>query len=619
MLSKVSSLPPAKNKPQINFSYSPLAQDEPDTNRWKVLVVDDVADVHNITRLALRKFKFKEKPLTFLNAYSAQEARTLIKAHPDTAVILLDVVMEADDAGLTLIKYIRNTLRNKWVRIILRTGQPGQAPEDELVLKYDINDYKLKTELTGQKLFLTLVTAIRSYHDLMLIEASRKELIETYANLEKEMTRRKQTKQALQISQERYHQVISSISDHTYVSQITENGHYTNLHLSPHLERLTGYSQEKFNTDFHFWATLVHPDDQSLAKAQLERLATGHDSEVEYRVFRANGDIIWVRDSARVEFDGTSKTIYGVISNITERKQVEETLKKHQSHLEELVIKRTAKLTATNQQLLQEVIERERAETRQSQLVKELESANQELKEFAYVVSHDLKAPLRAISSLAEWLSKDYTAKLDGNGQEMLKLLTGRVRRMHNLINGILQYSRAGRLKEKKTAINLSKLLVEVLDLIDPPAHIEIRVKNNLPTIHDEYTRIEQVFLNLLNNAIKYIDKPVGIIEIDCLETDTLWQFSVADNGPGIEKRYFDKIFQIFQTLASRDEIEGTGVGLALVKKFVESGGGQIWVESIMGQGTTFFFTLPKNEALFENYSAEAAPTPSDAGGGPAR
>ena len=129
--------------------------------------------------------------------------------------------------------------------------------------------------------------------------------------------------------------------------------------------------------------------------------------------------------------------------------------------------------------------------------------------------------------------------------------------------------------------------------MIAPPENIKIIVKNKLPTIRDEQTRIEQVLLDLLNNAIKYMDKPQGKIKIDCVEADDFWQFSIADNGPGIEEKYFDKIFQIFQSLAPRDEVDSTGIGLTVVKKIIEASGGQIWLESKVGQGSTFFFTLP--------------------------
>lgn len=244
--------------------------------------------------------------------------------------------------------------------------------------------------------------------------------------------------------------------------------------------------------------------------------------------------------------------------------------------------------------ILRDITERRQAQERQAQLVQELESANEELKNFAYVVSHDLKAPLRAIGSLADWLSTDYADKFDSEGKEHMGLLISRVRRMGNLIDGILQYSRVGRIKETRVSVDLNALVHEVIDLLSPPEHITITIEHSLPTVVMEKTRIQQVFQNLLSNAIKYMDKGQGVIGIDCMAEQGNWKFSVSDNGPGIEERHFEKIFQLFQTLTPRDRVESTGVGLALVKKIVEMYGGKIWVESKVGEGSRFSFTLPR-------------------------
>ena len=243
-----------------------------------------------------------------------------------------------------------------------------------------------------------------------------------------------------------------------------------------------------------------------------------------------------------------------------------------------------------------DLTEQKLAEKRQAELFKEVKSANQELKDFAYIVSHDLKAPLRGIKTLANWISTDYADKLDDNGREQIDLLTRRVERMHNLIDGVLQYSRVGRTKEEKVKVNLNDLVAEVIDTVAPPENIEIKVENELPVIECEETRIIQVFQNLLSNAVKYMDKPQGQIVIGCVEENGFWKFSVADSGPGIEEKHFERIFRIFQTLLPRDEFESTGVGLTVVKKIVELYGGNIWVESKLGEGCTFFFTLPRQE-----------------------
>jgi PAS domain S-box-containing protein len=263
--------------------------------------------------------------------------------------------------------------------------------------------------------------------------------------------------------------------------------------------------------------------------------------------------------------------------------------------------------------IARDVSERKQAEQRQAQFIQELERTNQEvekinqeLKDFAYIVSHDLKAPLRGIKTIAEWITTDYADKLDDNGKEQMNLLAGRVDRMHNLIDGILQYSRVGRIKEEKVMVNLNELVTEVIDMIAPPENISITIENELPTIECEQTRIMQVFQNLLSNAVKYMDKPKGQIKVDCVEEDGFWKFSVADNGCGIEEKHYEKIFQLFQTLAPRDKFESTGIGLTVTKKIVELYNGKIWVESESDKGSTFFFTLPKQEMGVKDAKLEA-------------
>ena len=244
--------------------------------------------------------------------------------------------------------------------------------------------------------------------------------------------------------------------------------------------------------------------------------------------------------------------------------------------------------------IVRDITERKRAEAQRAQLIDDLETVNEELTNFAYVVSHDLKAPLRAIGSLADWIATDYTDRLDAEGQEHLRLLKSRVRRMDSLIDGILEYSRVGRVRERAERVDLNALLRDTIDLLAPPAHLRIVIEDTLPTVTLEPTRLRQVFQNLLSNAIKFSDKPEGRIRVGCRADDGTWHFSVADNGPGIDPRHHERIFQLFQTLAPRDRVESTGVGLALVKKIVEMYGGRVWLDSIPGHGSTFHFTLPR-------------------------
>lgn len=253
-----------------------------------------------------------------------------------------------------------------------------------------------------------------------------------------------------------------------------------------------------------------------------------------------------------------------------------------------------------------DITDRRLAERKQAHLLRQLQQVNEELSHFAYVVSHDLKAPLRGIKLLTEWLCTDYGDQLGDEARENLDLLQSRVDRMHNLIEGVLQYSRVGRIEEERVEVDLNELLPEIIDGIAPPEHVTITVEGTLPHLDCEPTRISQVLQNLLTNAVKYMDKPVGRISVACIEEAGTWKFSVTDNGPGIEARHFDRIFKIFQTLTPRDEYESTGVGLTLVKKIIESYDGKIWVESEVGKGSTFFFTFPKQPAIPRSDSAPA-------------
>lgn len=348
--------------------------------------------------------------------------------------------------------------------------------------------------------------------------------------------------------------VVAAVND--VVWSISASGDRV-LFVNPAWERVFGYSHSEAQNNPGLWLQTIHPEDRALAQASLATLLADSQLDHEYRIVRSDGEVRWISDHAILVRDeqGMPLRIDGIGRDITLRKQAEE---------------------------------------RQAALVHELQSANEELKNFAYVVSHDLKAPLRAIGSLAEWIATDYADKFDEEGREHLRLLVGRARRMDALIDGILQYSRVGRAHEERTEVDLDALMHEVIDSLVPPPHIRITIDTSLPTVQVERTRIQQVFQNLVSNAIKYIDKPQGEIHVGCIAEKKTWKFYVRDNGPGIEQRHFERIFQLFQTLMPRDRVESTGVGLALVKKIIELYDGRVWLESKVGEGSTFFFTLPR-------------------------
>lgn len=244
-----------------------------------------------------------------------------------------------------------------------------------------------------------------------------------------------------------------------------------------------------------------------------------------------------------------------------------------------------------------DVTARIEAEQRQASLLEQLETSNRDLKDFAYIVSHDLKAPLRGIGSVATWLSMDYADQLDEDGRKLLTILTGRVQRMDALISGILEYSRIGRTQEALEQVHTGWLVSEIVEEIVPPERFQVTIAPDMPSLLAEPTRLRQVFQNLIANAVSYMDKPAGQIRIGFEDRPSELCFSVSDNGPGIEERFFSRVFLIFQTLASRDERESTGIGLAIVKRSVENWGGTVSLESTVGKGSTFSFTIPKPES----------------------
>jgi PAS domain S-box-containing protein len=227
-----------------------------------------------------------------------------------------------------------------------------------------------------------------------------------------------------------------------------------------------------------------------------------------------------------------------------------------------------------------------------SRLANALERSNSELDAFAYAASHDLRAPLRGIANLAQWIEEDLQDTLKDETRDMLQLMRSRMHRMESLIQGILQYARAGRAHSAPETVVVSTLLREVIDLIAPGAGTSIRLSPDLPVILTERMPLQQVFMNLVSNALKY-GGPQATVEIGSDDRGDFYEFSVADNGPGIPPEVQDRIWGIFQTLATHT-VEAAGVGLALVKKLVEAQEGQVWVESTTGQGSTFRFLWPK-------------------------
>jgi PAS domain S-box-containing protein len=328
------------------------------------------------------------------------------------------------------------------------------------------------------------------------------------------------------------------------------------LKAFPGFCELTGYSEKEIQGEIAN-ELLLDEKGRELSKAQLERRKTGETAVYEQRLKKKDGSLVWALISATPVYDNKRKVTgaIGVHMDLSKQKESEVQLKQYAS---------------------------------------ELETINTELDQFAYIVSHDLKAPLRAINNLASWLEEDLEGVLSDDLRENFDLMKGRVARMENLINGILDYSRAGRMSHQQETVDVSELLDEIIDGIASDERITVKKETNMPTIRTERIPLQQIFMNLISNGIKYNDKENPIITINCDEKQDYFVFSVSDNGHGIDERYFEKVFQIFQTLQARDQVESTGVGLAIVKKMLDEKDCSIWIDSELNKGTTFTFEWPK-------------------------
>jgi two-component system sensor kinase FixL len=316
------------------------------------------------------------------------------------------------------------------------------------------------------------------------------------------------------------------------------------------------------------WWQMVHPDDRLEVLALWNAaLAQAREFSAEFRV-QTDGPVSrWVRLRLvpATPTDDEERCWIGITEDVTARRQAEEALQSANEDLEARVQARTAELSAINN----------------------------ELSQFAYVVTHDLKAPLRNIQQLSDWLSRDFARKLGKDGLELVTLMGDRVQHLQRLVDGLLACARVGRAPEVSEDVPTYDLLQRIIRLLTPPECVVIDVADHLPVVNGNTERLQQIFQNLLDNAIKYLDKPKGRVRVDAARLADAWQFSVADNGPGIPARYHEKIFQIFQRLHGGDGPAGTGLGLALVKRIVETRGGRIWVESVEGEGATLHFTWP--------------------------
>ncbi len=347
------------------------------------------------------------------------------------------------------------------------------------------------------------------------------------------------------------------------------------IYWSPEYYRLYGIDPAVPATYENWLNSVLEVDraaaDRSMQTALAQRQSNFH---LEFRVAHPTAGIRWFGAYGQIFYDGNGQTqrVSGISIDITDRKLAEITLAERAHELADL-----------NSCLAQSEIR--------------LQERNQELDSFVHIVSHDLKAPLRAVSNLSVWIEEDLEGTVSATTTEQMTLLRDRVQRMEGMIDGLLEYARVGLQDSQLELVSIADLVAEAIESIAPPPTFSIAIATDLPTFNAKRLLLSQVFANLISNAFKHHDKPNGCIQISSRDLGECYEFAVADDGPGILSEYRDRIFVIFQSVNAQTNPDSTGIGLSIVKKIVETAGGRIWLESELGQGTTFYFTWPNRSA----------------------
>ncbi len=323
---------------------------------------------------------------------------------------------------------------------------------------------------------------------------------------------------------------------------------------------------------YELFIDCLHPDDRQRTHGAVTRaLDEKVEYDIEYRTIWSNGTIHWIAAKGRGFYDSEGRAVkmIGTAQDISERKQAESILQQRSQELESM---NTSLFKASTM----------------------LAERNQELDHFVHVVSHDLKAPLRGIANLAEWIEDDLAGQLPEENRSQLQLMRQRVDRMDRLINGLLEYSRLGRGNVITELVNVQELLAEILDSLTVPSNFTVETECQVSTLLARRILLSQVLMNLISNALKYHNRPDGLLRIGVHDLGKHYEFWVQDDGPGIPSEHHACIFEIFQTLKPSSCNESTGIGLSIVKKIVEVEGGTIQLESKVGVGSIFRFTWPK-------------------------
>jgi len=545
---------------------------------WKVLVVDDEPDVHAIARLNLKHFEFAGKRLRFFEAMSGQEARDILAVEPDIAVALIDIVMETDDAGLRLVEYIRNELHNDFIRLVIRTGQPGVAPERHVIEHYDIDDYKDKTELTTQKLYTTMRTALKSFRDLGIIDSNRrglKKILDTTPTLY-------QPQEINRFFSNVLSQVIDLCKDN-FIATITDG------------------------------LLMTANDRQVIVQCGSGRFEKFNDNEVDTITQVCMSKLTHITNNGQLPSDAMLIPLMGNTNllgfvylegakNLSPDDQdlIHVLVNQCASALENLQL--YLNLKEANHQTLNMLAIAEQARTM-------AESANRAKSTFLANMSHELRTPLNAILGYTDIVYEDAVDANCGDMVGYLEEIRGAGNKLLGIISDILDISQ---IETSKVKLNLAEfpvidLIEEVVNAVQPIIKTignTLTVEYNreqLGTLYADQQKVKQILLNLLNNAIKFTHR--GHITFatnreqqgEGNHTTDLLCFQVTDTGIGIESEKLESIFEAFNQAdnSTTRRYEGTGLGLAISQHFSRLMGGQITVSSELGKGSVFTVRLP--------------------------
>ena len=553
--------------------------------RWKIAVIDDEPAVHDGTKFALHDYRLNGQGLEILSAYSAAEGRQLLRNNPDVAVVLLDVIMENDTAGLDLVEFIRKDLKNETVRIILRTGQPGQAPERRVIVDYDINDYKAKTELTADKLFTSLTAALRSYQQLQRMVETRRGLeiiIEAASTLF-------DFKSMQRLAEGVLTQIASLLNVDCagiLVLREAQNAHETFSVLAG-----SGCYSRFIGTDV---SEMIEVDLRHLVEEAFTRRHHEFSSRrsVLYIKTMSGREVVVVLEAAR-HLSDTDRALVEIfcsrLSIAFDNVILYEQIQRANLNLEERVAERTQDLTTANRRLAAQWAR--------------LRQANAFKSEILGTVAHDLKNPLGVILGRTEILKEMIAGAgaLEANVQAQIAYIRDAANRLTEMVDDLVSDAMADALNItiRREPVDIAILVQEVAEANRPlAARKEQTITVSAPPDHSamcDVDRIREAIDNLVSNAVKY--SPLGGA-IDLLVTQEPGGIvvQVKDQGAGLSPEDISRLFGRFQRLSAKPTAgeTSTGLGLSIVKRIVDLHGGRIAVESAgPGQGATFKMTLP--------------------------